>query len=147
MKFAVAFFALTGLVATQDTHAQYAKPSDAIRQAYAAVNNKDTAAYLATLSQHAREIYRAEPKRLTADLEYWKTNHFDFKIVSEDVDDSVGYVTYRVKVTGANPERVAPSVIVAKEGDSWHIVEPSFYSAYERIPSLPVGNGKSGDGC
>lgn len=127
--------------------AQIAKPSDVIRQAYMALNNKDTAAYLATLSKGALDIYRAAPKRLAADLAYWKSNRFDVQILSESADADDAVVTYRVKVTGANPEQSTPSVVVYKEGDNWRITAPSLYSAYERLPEPPQRPGSKKEHC
>jgi hypothetical protein len=147
MKCAIAFCAVVALALQSCSTTERAKPSDAIRQAYAALNSKDTSAYFTTLSSGARDIYRAAPKRIGADLAYWNANRFAVEILSESADADDAVVTYRMKVTGANPEEGTMSVVVYREGGSWRISTPSMYSAYERIPPPPQPPHKPGESC
>src|SRR5204862_5684626 len=118
------------------SHPESPKASDAIRQAYSAVNNKDTAAYLATLTASARQLYDNNPKLLAADLAYWSANHFDVQVLSESGDANDAVVTFHVNVTGKYPEQTTPSMLVTKENGSWKVTATSFYSA-DRIPLPP----------
>jgi hypothetical protein len=143
MKFSIAILALAAVATLQScSRTESPKASDAIMSAYNAVNNKDTAAYLATLTASARQLYQYNPKALAADLAYWSANHFDVQVMSETGDADEAVVSFRVNVTGKYPEQTTPSMLVTKENGQWKITVTSFYSA-DRIPLPPQEPGSN----
>ncbi len=95
------------------------KPSDAVNRYYAALNARDTGAYIKSLSQRRVDQFRKNPDLMRKLMEQCKSRHADVQILSESEEGTIGLVEYRVKFTGTDPIDTTLRLQVYKEDDGW----------------------------